>query len=86
MDMVAFQDFMAWETQGPIMDRSQEHLGLADKGVVMLRRLLREQIDLVAAGGTPMAVVAADRQSPIIELDVINERMGLMKPERRGAA
>ena len=86
MDMVASQDFMAWETQGPVMDRSQEHLGLADKGLVMLRRLLREQIDIVAEGGTPMAVVAADQQSPIIELDVINERMGLMSPERRGAA
>ncbi|MDX1484287.1 MAG: Rieske 2Fe-2S domain-containing protein [Alphaproteobacteria bacterium] len=86
MDMVASQDFMAWETQGPIMDRSQEHLGLADKGVVELRRMLREQVDIVAEGGTPMNVVPADRQQPIIELDVINERIGLMTPETRGAA
>jgi len=86
MDMVASQDFMAWETQGPIMDRSQEHLGLADKGLVVLRRMLREQIDIVADGGTPMGVATADQQQPIIELDVINERMGLMSPESRGAA
>ncbi len=86
MNMVAAQDFMAWETQGPIMDRTQEHLGLADKGVVMLRRLLRDQIDIVADGGIPMNVVAAGEQPPIIELDVINERFGLMTPETRGAA
>jgi 5,5'-dehydrodivanillate O-demethylase len=86
MDMVASQDFMAWETQGPIMDRSEEQLGLADKGLVVLRRMLREQIDIVAAGGTPMAIVSADQQDPIIELEVINERIGLTSPETRGAA
>ncbi|MDH3239691.1 MAG: Rieske 2Fe-2S domain-containing protein [Alphaproteobacteria bacterium] len=86
MDMVAFQDFMAWETQGPIMDRSQEQLGLADKGVVELRRMLREQIDIVAAGGAPLNVVPADQGKPIIELEVINERIGLTRPETRPAA
>ncbi|HEX9810314.1 MAG TPA: Rieske 2Fe-2S domain-containing protein [Alphaproteobacteria bacterium] len=86
MDVVAAQDAMAWETQGPIMDRPNEHLGAADKGVVTLRRLLKEQIDLVQRGGTPMGVVAAGAQSPVIELDVINERIGLMSPERQGAA
>jgi 5,5'-dehydrodivanillate O-demethylase len=86
MDMVAFQDFMAWETQGPIMDRSQEQLGLADKGLVELRRMLRDQIDIVANGGAPMNVVPADQGKPIIELEVINERIGLTRPETRPAA
>ncbi len=86
MSLVAAQDFMAWETQGPIMDRSQEQLGLADKGVVILRRLLADQIDLVAEGGTPMNVLPADQQAPIIELEVLNERIGLNVPESRGAA
>ena len=35
---------MAWETQGPIADRSKEHLGEGDRGIIMLRNLLREQI------------------------------------------
>jgi hypothetical protein len=33
-----------------------------------------------------MGLAAADQQQPIIELDVINERIGLMSPETRGAA
>ena len=86
MTMVPAQDFMAWETQGPIMDRSKENLGAADRGVATLRRLLREQIDIVEKGGTPVGVVPAQDQKPIIELDVINERIGLMRPETQGAA
>src|ERR1700745_2949375 len=30
---------------GPICDRRQEHLGPADKGIIQMRRLLREGID-----------------------------------------
>ena len=38
MDDVDGQDFMAWETQGPIADRTREHLTSSDHGVIMLRR------------------------------------------------
>ena len=86
MDDVPAQDLMAWETQGPIMDRSREHLGASDRGVVILRRLLGDQIDVVERGGTPLGVVPASAEKPIIELDVINERIGLPQPERRPAA
>jgi 5,5'-dehydrodivanillate O-demethylase len=85
LDMVLAQDVMAWETQGPVLDRTRERLGSADKGVVMYRRLVKEQIEAVAQGKVPLGVRPADRES-IIELDVINERIGLMRPERQGAA
>jgi len=52
----ASQDHMAWETQGPIADRSDEHLGEADRGVIMLRRLLHEQISAVQNGQDPIGV------------------------------
>jgi 5,5'-dehydrodivanillate O-demethylase len=86
MSLVPAQDFMAWETQGPVMDRTREHLGVADAGVASLRRLLREQIDVVEKGGIPMGVAPARDQKPVIELDVINERIGLVRPESQGAA
>jgi 5,5'-dehydrodivanillate O-demethylase len=79
MDVVSAQDSMAWETQGPITDRTQEHLGAADRGIVMLRRLLKEQIDLVAKGGEPMGVVRDPAKNKIIHFDVINERIGLFR-------
>jgi 5,5'-dehydrodivanillate O-demethylase len=87
MDQVPAQDAMAWETQGPVMDRTRERLGAADKGIVTYRRLLKQQIELVRAGGTPLGIVPAEAEKPIIELEVINERIGLERPEEvRGAA
>lgn len=75
------QDSMAWETQGPIADRSKEHLGHADKGIVAFRRLLREQIALVQKGDTPMNVFRDPTKSNLIEVSVINERIGLRRQE-----
>ena len=57
MDSVAAQDYMAWETQGSTADRSREHLSYSDRGVAMLRRLLRENIERVQQGLDPMSVV-----------------------------
>lgn len=54
---VLAQDHMAWETQGPIANRTGEHLGDSDRGVVFLRRLYAENRERVAAGLDPLAVV-----------------------------
>ena len=56
MDNFTSQDHMAWETQGPIADRAKEHLGEGDRGVIMFRKLLREQIQAVQAGQDPVGV------------------------------
>jgi nitrite reductase/ring-hydroxylating ferredoxin subunit len=54
------QDFPHdWEAQlgqGPITLHSEEHLASSDKGVSMLRRLIRQQIRLVQQGGDPIGV------------------------------
>ena len=50
------QDTMAWTTQGPIADRTQEKLGESDKGIILYRRLLQEQMAIVEDGGEPMNV------------------------------
>jgi 5,5'-dehydrodivanillate O-demethylase len=60
VDDIDGQDLLVWVTQGPISDRTVEHLGASDRGVVMLRRLLGEQIDAVARGEVPMN---ADRRT-----------------------
>ncbi len=58
LETIAQQDHMAWETQGPIVDRSAEHLAHGDRGIVLLRRIMQENIELVRrGGGDPMAVV-----------------------------
>jgi 5,5'-dehydrodivanillate O-demethylase len=48
------QDNFAWASQGAITPRWTEHLGESDKGIILYRRLLREQMKLVAAGQDPM--------------------------------
>lgn len=56
LDHFASQDHMAWETQGAIADRSREHLGEADRGIILFRKFLREQIDAVQNGSDPVGV------------------------------
>lgn len=56
LDQVDAQDFMAWETQGPIVDRTRERLTGSDRGVVMYRDMLRREIDKVKQGLDPMNV------------------------------
>ncbi len=79
MDIVSAQDSMAWETQGSITDRTQEHIGVGDRGIVLLRKLLKEQIEIVRNGGEPMGVIRDPAKNKIIEFDVINEMIGLYR-------
>jgi 5,5'-dehydrodivanillate O-demethylase len=77
LEHVLVQDAMAWETQGAPTDRTQEHLGAGDQGIILLRKVLREQIEIVKKGGEPLGVVRDPEKNQLIELDVINERVGL---------
>ena len=79
VSIVGAQDSMAWETQGPITDRTREHLGHADKGIVMFRRMLREQIEVVQKGGEPLGVIRDPAKNKLIDIPVINERIGLVR-------
>jgi 5,5'-dehydrodivanillate O-demethylase oxygenase subunit len=65
MDVLRFQDVMAIETQGPIHDRQNERLGTADRGVVLLREMLKREIEKVQQGLDPIGVVRDPNQPPI---------------------
>jgi 5,5'-dehydrodivanillate O-demethylase len=86
LDQVLAQDAMAWETQGAITDRTQEHLGVSDEGIIAFRKLLREQIEIVRAGGEPLGIIRTPERNGIIEFDVINERIGLYGKEQQKVA
>lgn len=83
MTIVGAQDSMAWETQGPIADRTSEYLGAADKGIVLLRKLYMEQIDIVAKGGEPMGVIRDPAINKVIDIPVVNERIGLPRKKEK---
>jgi 5,5'-dehydrodivanillate O-demethylase len=63
------QDGMAWETQGPIFDRSKEHLGATDTGVVMLRQMLMEGIRAVEEGREPIGIFRDPAENQRIDLE-----------------
>jgi 5,5'-dehydrodivanillate O-demethylase len=69
VDTVSGQDMMVWVTQGPISDRTTERLGTTDKGVIMYRALLEEQMLKVERGEEPMAVVRDPAKNwPMIDI------------------
>jgi phenylpropionate dioxygenase-like ring-hydroxylating dioxygenase large terminal subunit len=49
-------DYEAQAGQGPVSLHSEEHLGTSDRGIMMQRRLIEKQIELVAQGGDPVGV------------------------------
>ena len=68
LDNFASQDHMAWETQGPIADRAREHLGESDRGIIMFRKLLRDQIHAVQTGDDPIGINRDPAKDEVIRL------------------
>ncbi len=62
------QDRAAQESQGAIYDRSTEHLGATDQGVILLRRLYKESIEAVRTGRDPIGVVRDPSKNEMIRL------------------
>lgn len=50
-------DQWAIESQGPIQDRTREHLGTTDKGIIAYRRMLIKAIEQQQQGEKPLMVV-----------------------------
>jgi 5,5'-dehydrodivanillate O-demethylase len=76
LDFVDGGDIMAWVSQGPIADRTREMLVDTDRGIVMFRRLLFEQIELVRAGQDPLGIVRSPEENELIELPQEREKYG----------
>jgi 5,5'-dehydrodivanillate O-demethylase len=75
-DYVDGQDIVAWVTQGDIADRTEEHLGTSDLGVITLRRLLLEQIDRVEDGLDPICTYRDEETNQRIDLPMERDKFG----------
>jgi phenylpropionate dioxygenase-like ring-hydroxylating dioxygenase large terminal subunit len=58
-------DYEAQVGQGPITLHSEEHFGQSDRGVLMVRRMLREQLDAIEAGRDPIGVSFDRSEKPV---------------------
>ena len=65
------QDFVAWMGQGVIADRTREHLGQSDRGVMMMRKRFLEDIRRVERGEDPSGLIRDPRRNRCIELPII---------------
>jgi 5,5'-dehydrodivanillate O-demethylase len=62
------QDFAAMVGQGPIADRTHERLGESDRGVILLRQQLLQDVERVRLGEDPTGVLrdeARNRRIPL---------------------
>jgi phenylpropionate dioxygenase-like ring-hydroxylating dioxygenase large terminal subunit len=64
-------DYEAQVGQGPVTIHSEEHLGQSDRGILMIRRLARQQLEEVAAGRDPVGV-SFDADAPPIVFEAGN--------------
>jgi len=70
------QDFVAWLGQGTIADRTQEHLGESDRGVILFRKRMLEEAAIVARGGDPKAVVRDPEKNARLTLPRVRQGPG----------
>ncbi len=70
------QDFVAWVGQGAIADRTKEHLGESDRGIILFRQRMLEEAAIVARGGEPKAVPRDPAKSVTIALPRIRQERG----------
>ena len=74
VDYIEGQDVMAWVTQGRIADRTAEHLGKSDVGILMLRRMFKENIAAVEDGNDPLGTVREPHD--VVELPLEKDKFG----------
>jgi 5,5'-dehydrodivanillate O-demethylase len=67
-DFVDGQDIAVWVSQGAIADRTRERLGDSDRGIVMYRRMLFEEMKRVGEGADPRGVIRDPEENRLVEL------------------
>ncbi len=72
------QDRIAQESQGLIFDRTKEHLGTSDQGVILLRSMLKESIDAVLEGKDPAWVIRDAGANQNITFDASMQEIGAL--------
>jgi 5,5'-dehydrodivanillate O-demethylase oxygenase subunit len=81
-DTIPKQDMTGWVGQGPISDRTREHLTASDKGVILYHKLLVDNMDRVVRGEDPMGIIR-DRAENEPMVDIRREHDGMRTFEVR---
>jgi 5,5'-dehydrodivanillate O-demethylase oxygenase subunit len=71
MDEVQAQDHMAWETQGPVADRTCERLSSSDRGVILFREVMMREIKRVQQGLDPLGTIRDPEKHVMIDTHLL---------------
>jgi len=77
------QDFIAWIGQGAIAERDKEFLSASDLGITMIRRRFLRDLETIAAGGDPKAVIRDPEIAKDVALPVADREGNLDGQGRR---
>lgn len=72
------QDRVAQESQGEIYDRTREHLGASDEGVILLRQTIKESIEAVRQGQDPFWILRSPEENNKITFDASMAEIGAL--------
>jgi 5,5'-dehydrodivanillate O-demethylase oxygenase subunit len=61
------QDYEAVISQGPVYDRTLEKLGTSDKGIVLYRKIMKEQVEALQRGEEPPGVMHGPEWERILD-------------------
>jgi len=68
------QDFIAWIGQGTITDRTREHLGTSDAGIIMLRQRFLRDIEAIVRGEDPKATIRDPELNRCVPLPIADRK------------
>lgn len=85
LETILGQDMMAWSTQGPVAPRTLENLAKSDRGVLLFRKLLSENIEKVERGEDPMGLIRDPaRNEPMLPIARERHHLQAMGYNSRG--
>jgi hypothetical protein len=64
-------DYEAQVGQGPTTVHSEEHFGQSDRGILLIRRMLSDQLEAMEAGRDPVGV-SFHASAPLVEFEAGN--------------
>ena len=85
LETILGHDMMAWTTPGAVTPRPLENLARSDRGVVLYRRLLEENIEKVVQGLDPMGLLRDPaRNQPMLSIAREHNHLQAMDYRSRG--
>ncbi|MGA2393887.1 MAG: aromatic ring-hydroxylating dioxygenase subunit alpha [Candidatus Lustribacter sp.] len=72
---IANQDFIAWAGQGRITDRTQEALGISDRGIILMRKQFLDDLKRIERGEDPKGIIRDPAINSCIELPIVSREL-----------